>query len=588
MELEKIYKIVSERDKKVSSLYNELGEYQILFEKILNEIGLPINSETMFALTQRFVNLREDSIINLLRREGFTTTQIQKKQIVIYQYVGEFWLQQHIELIKELKPYLSPFYFELFIGIHNIGISFSDWQIDWTSHIIFDINQSLLEQFNGDEAKVLEMLRSKKLFDEGHEGEADRCYTVLVKENGEYKVKCYSQFFDSHIYTISSQIKSLINRLKKHDDKYKEEWIEYLQKMDEALISTERDKLVEKWSEVDIAWMNIKSPIQVGHPLEYYEDRFRKAVALELDIRVQNPNLKSEVKENIVKMYKKYNSDIKTLQFALKKIEDTQLYLSRPATFYGAEFNGLFSAQVVPNDEVASSLKGKKIFAFADKILEDSKSKPKMRIHYEVFGEKFMEKQYQALENRELWYKLYDITTIGHEFGHILWLDSDTESKMNQSGAFKNVEEFKATTGGLLSFFENESEELKEIIINDTIKRAVTLIAWKEVGEVLPYYIEGLIHLTALFETKILIFEDNHLKIDYNLEKYEKIKVWYKNVYLDLVKNFYIPKRDPIYFLEEFVLKDRNFYMPQHRKVYQFVDYYYELYKRIGQIKYEQ
>jgi hypothetical protein len=281
-------------------------------------------------------------------------------------------------------------------------------------------------------------------------------------------------------------------------------------------------------------------------------------------------------------MYKKLNTHQKTLNFALKKINDTQLYLSRPATFYGAELNGLFSAQVVPNDEVASALKGKKIFAFADKILEDAKAKPKMKISYEVFGEEFMNEQYALLEKDTIWHKVYDITTIGHEFGHILWLDSDTESKMNVTGAFKNVEEFKATTGGLVAFFENEDNDLKKYIINDTIKRAVGLIAWMEVGEVLPYYIEGLIHLKALFDSGILAF-DGELSIHYNEENYQKIKKWYKDVYLDLAYNYYIPKKDPKGFLDKFVIKEKN-YLPKDEKVRKFVEWYYELYKEIGQV----
>jgi len=48
--------------------------------------------------------------------------------------------------------------------------------------------------------------------------------------------------------------------------------------------------LVEKWADVDRAWMKIQTPIQIGHPLEYYEDHFRKAVALEWDIRLTNPD----------------------------------------------------------------------------------------------------------------------------------------------------------------------------------------------------------------------------------------------------------------------------------------------------------
>ena len=583
MDLAKIYEITTKRNDKINSLYKDLGEYKEFFEKILTEINLPINQETMHSITQRFVNLREDALINMMKKENFSKDEIISSQIKVYNYVKNFWLTSHKELIETLKPYLTEFYYELFKGIHNIGIVFSDWQIDWTNTIIHGINQDLLDMFNGDEAKIFEMLRQKELLDNGHDGEADRCYSVVVKNGDKFEVKCYSEIFENHIELATTKLQELILKLSKLDDEYQEEWINYLSKINTALLCKDRHSLVKIWSEVDIAWMDVKSPIQVGHPLEYYEDHFRKAVALELDIRVVNPNLKSFVKENIVKMYKKHNEDKTTLNFALKKIDETQLYLSRPATFYGAELNGLFSAQVVPNDEVASSLKGKKIFAFADKILEDSKAKPKMKISYEVFGDEFMDKQYKLLENEKLWHKVYDVTTIGHEFGHILWLDFDTEIKMNKSGAFKNVEEFKATTGGLMAFFENDEEELKELIINDTIKRGVGLIAWMEVNEVLPYYIEGLIHLTGLFEVGILEF-NGKLKINYNEENYQKIKKWYKNTYLDLAKNFYIPKNDAKGFLDKYVSKEGNVYKPTNQKVKKFVEWYYELYKEIGQI----
>jgi len=583
MNLEKIYEIITNRDKNINKLYKELGEYKEKFKSILKEINLEINKETLHSLTQRFVNLREDAILNMMKKANFSNEEIIKNQIIIYNYVKEFWLNNHLNLIEELKPYLSEFYYELFKGIHRVGVIFSNWQIEWTNTIINGINQELLQEFNGDEAKIFEMLRNKNLFDKGHNGEADRCYSVLVKENGEYKVKCYSEIFENEVYLATTELQKLILKLNNYEDEYKDAWINYLSKIKDALLCKDRHNLVKKWSEVDIAWMDVKSPIQVGHPLEYYEDHFRKAVALELDIRITNPNAKSEVKENIIKMYKKLNKDEKTLNFALKKIDDTQLYIGRPATFYGAELNGLFSAQVVPNDEVASSLKGKKIFAFADKILEDAKAKPKMKISYEVLGKEFMEKQYKLLDDAKTWHKIYDITTIGHEFGHILWLDMDSEAVMNTTGSFKNVEEFKATTGGLMAFFENEEENLKELIINDIIKRGVGLIAWMEVGEVLPYYIEGLIHLSGLFENGILEF-DKKLKINYNDENYQKLKFWYKKTYLDLAENFYLPKLDPKGFLDKFIEKEKSVYLPKDKKVKKFVNYYYELYKEIGQV----
>jgi hypothetical protein len=143
---------------------------------------------------------------------------------------------------------------------------------------------------------------------------------------------------------------------------------------------------------------------------------------------------------------------------------------------------------------------------------------------------------------------------------------------------FKNIEEFKATTGGLMAFFENEDENLKEAVLEDTIKRAVGLIAWMEVDEVLPYYIEGLIHLTGLFESGILEFNGKNLEFDYS--NYDKLKEWYKKTYLDLADT-YVKKADAKEFLDRYVYKEKNFY-PLNKKADEFVKYYYKRYQEIG------
>jgi hypothetical protein len=33
-------------------------------------------------------------------------------------------------------------------------------------------------------------------------------------------------------------------------------------------------------------WMAIDTPFQPAHPIEYYEDKYRKAVSIELDFRI--------------------------------------------------------------------------------------------------------------------------------------------------------------------------------------------------------------------------------------------------------------------------------------------------------------
>eukprot|EP01155_Anaeramoeba_flamelloides_P041591 Anaeramoba_flamelloidesc35181_g1_i1.p1 GENE.c35181_g1_i1~~c35181_g1_i1.p1 ORF type:complete len:355 (+),score=62.51 c35181_g1_i1:97-1161(+) len=341
--------------------------------------------------------------------------------------------------------------------------------------------------------------------------------------------------------------------------------------------------------------MKIKTPIQIGHPLEYYEDHYRKAVALEWDIRLTNPqfaqndNRVNKIKSAFEKIYEKTQKTSKyqkIYDFSLKSLDKVQLYVGRPALFFGAEFNGLFSAQVVPNDEVVSKEEGKKIFAFSDEILQTSRAKPFLKLSQEIFGQKFLSEDRIFLFNEtEAWHQVYDISTIGHEFGHILWCDEETETLMNKTGNFKNIEEFKATTGGLVSFFldeTNEEKDLEKQVLIDTIKRAVSLIGWMEVDEVQPYYCEGLIHLTGLFETKILNFKDEELIIDMSSTKYDKLKQWYIDTYTNLAIH-YLDKKDATIFLNNFAEKKDKYFMPTNEKIKSFVKYYFKRYQEIGQ-----
>jgi len=83
---------------------------------------------------------------------------------------------------------------------------------------------------------------------------------------------------------------------------------------------------------------------------------------------------------------------------------------------------------------------------------------------------------------------------------------------MNKTGNFKNIEEFKATMGGLLSFFINaEDKNLRKEFLRNVLSRAIGVIAWKENEETRSYYCEGLIHLTGFFESGILSFNGEKL-----------------------------------------------------------------------------
>jgi len=569
-------------------------------EEFLKALKLPYNEETLMATLTRLINLREDALEQVLKRMRFSDEEIIEKKEIAYKFVRDFYLIRYEYFIAwiEVENLLTPFYQVLIEGVHNIGEVMSKWQISWTAKIINGVNRELLREFNGDQEAIFWMLQEKCLLDLAPTGlVGDRCYSVLEKdERGEYRSVAYSNAFKEEVGELVSVIEDCIENLSLEEDEVfgqKEAWIKYFVALKKAFSATEPKKLIGYWANVDREWMKIKTPLQIGHPLEYYEDHFRKAVALEWDLRIVNPklqkssNIKEQIKEFVVEFSKNLDHirvDI-VVSKSIEAIDKTQLYIGRPMLFYGAEFNGLFSAQVVPNDEVVSAEFGKKIFAYADFVLESMRAKPIMQIGVEFFGLDFIHKRRELLEKRaNIWHRVYEISTIGHEFGHILWIDDDTETIMNDSGAFKNIEEFKATAGGLVSFFYHEDRSLTHYIIDELVSRAVSLIAWQEVGEVLPYYCEALIHLELLFKSNLISYRDK-IEIDYT--KYEHLKELYIKTYQELAKH-YLEKEDALLFLERYLQREDGIYLPRSKEVREFVIKYYNRYKEIGQKVYRE
>lgn len=603
-DLKQVYQIIKENQKDISSYYDILSKDDTLqkldfINTFLEKIALEVNLENQMAATSRLVSLRDDSLFQSLKKAGFSEDEIIEKKELAYLWVADFHLNVHQNLIEtiENKKLLTPFYRAVFTGVHEVGLTFSRWQSSWTAEIINGVNRELYRLFEGDEEKIFKMLNEKNLHDRGHDGEkGDRSYSVLIQqEDGTFKSLPYAKAFEQEVKESLIALKKFKNTLYELEDEVfgqKEVHLLYLQAIIDALSEKDSDKLIPKWADVDRKWMKVTAPIQIGHPLEYYEDHYKKAVALEWDLRIVNPQSHvGDVKDDIESMYKEIFSLVeseveqsrKIYERSLQNTKRVQLYLGRPALYYGAEFCGLFSAQVVPNDEVVTKEEGKKIFAFADNVLDAIKAKPFMKIQKEIFSQEFLDKSREVIFKKpDIWHQVYNITTIGHEYGHILWLDEDSETLMNKSGNFKNIEEFKATTGGLVAFFLNEKEELKYHILSDIVKRAIGLIAWKETGEVEPYYCEGLIHLSGLFESGVLRF-GKKLEIDMSDVAYEKLKSWYLKTYRELALH-YLLKKDASEFLHRFAKKEKKEYLPADDGVKYFVNYYWNLHQDIGQL----
>ena len=598
-DLQVIYDELQKRQAELNQYYELLDETKghdqadKRVEAFLTLLELPRDKDSEMAALTRFVNLREDALEQVLEKQGCSKKEIAMKKELAYGFTSRMHISRHESFIAwvEKKQLLTPFYRSLMLGVHHIGLAMSIWQSHWTDHIIHDINLELSELFHGDDAKVFEMLQNESLLDRDESGSVgDRSYSVLKKEDTGYNSIAYAEAFPEEVAQVTTALEQLIALLNQHEDEVfgqKTEWITYFKAIQEAFAHTKINELIGKWADVDRAWMAVKTPLQVGHPLEYYEDKYRKSVALEWDLRIVNPKLQSDshtranIKHFASKMAGEFGAEAeRTMAKNLMQVDETQLYIGQPILYYAAEFNGLFSAQVVPNDEQVSSELGKKIFAYADFVMESKRSKPIMKLSVETMGEAFVKKQKSLVDNEpELWHELYDISTVGHEYGHILWINADTETKMNVSGQFKNIEEFKATAGGLMAFFSNEREALKTHIVDDVVSRAVGLMAWREVGEVLPYYCEGLIHLDILFSSGIITY-DGEIQIDYS--KYDTMKVTYQNAYRDLAEN-YLSKVDANLYLSTYARKENGVYLPVKEEIRSFVEHYYARYKEIGQ-----
>lgn len=567
-------------------------------DDFLIENNLEINKESLYAIAAKVVFLKEDSLVQYLKKEKIDEKKIEVVLENAYEFVKNISEKEFMNLIDfiEERKLLSEFYRELIKGHYKIGLEFDKWLPLWKKHIINTINKNILKEFNADEKKVFEYLRKNNLFDKGHnEEQADRSYSVLVKTKTGYEVKANAEFFENNVKSIVCELENLNLSLQKLEDNIfnqKKEYLDYTQSLITAFKEKDRNKLIKNWSIVDEKWMQIKTPIQMSHPLEYYDDHFRKAVQLEWDIRINNPNYaKNERSQKIKQMYKtlyakidkdkNYKNKYKHVyDMCTSNIDRTQIYIGKPIFYYGSELNGLFSAQVVPNDTIASKKCGKKIFAFADNVLLGQQNKPFMKLPCVIYEKEFVKKLRRFyMKQTKSWHKIYDIETIGHEFGHILWLDEDTEIHMNKNGNFKNIEEFKATSGGLVSYFIDEkNENLDKEVVEQLISRAVGLIAWMEVGDVLPYYCEGLIHLSALFDSNIIEFNGNKITVRITEENYNKLKEWYLKTYEELAIN-YLEKKNADEFLYTYMKKEENVFLPKDEKIRKFVLWYYEQYK---------
>ncbi len=599
---ENIKQIVSynkEVSKNLKTLFDWVeneGESREILEEFLEYIWLENNSETRLWAYFRIVELRENSLVLYMEKAWFPQEQIDEFLDLSYNYVSDFYsdIQKSLLNYIEENNLLTDFYNEIFKWVYEVGVAFNSLFLPWRNHIVNLVNRELESRFENDTDKIMQFLNENNLLDLWHNWEiADRSYSSLViNENGDFESKSYFDVFKFEVNLIVKALDKFIKKLScQEDDIYdsKEYYIDYLTAIKYAFLERDVNRLVEKWSIVDEKWMEIKTPFQISHPLEFYEDKYRQAVAPDWDLRIENEVFESTVKDNILDMYEKIYDDIwrdrfkSSYEYSLWNINRVNLFISTPVLYFSSELTWLFSAQVVPNDDVISEKCGKKIFAFPEMVLEDKKSRPFLKWQSEIFSEDLLDnyRKYIFWDPKNF-YNVYDIETIGHEFWHTLWLDLDTESKMNsKTWVYKNIEEFKATAWWLVAYFvsKNDDEELRKNMLLDHINRTIWLFAYKKVNEVVPYYCEALIHFQILMESRIIKIVDNKIVFDYCEDLYWYLKEWYINHYLDLVW-VYLNKVDANEFLKRYTIKEGLYYLPQNEVLRDFVNHFTDVYNK--------
>ena len=231
-DVQKLYEYITKEKEKVNKLYEYLEQYKfdklVIIDDFSSTLGLTMSDELRMALITRLVSLRDDNLVQVLKKLNKSDDEIIQLQEIAYKFVANYWLKIHkntLNFIDENKL-LTPFYRSIFIGVYEVGVEMTSWQSSWTAKIINGINKQLLDKFDGDNTKVMQYLEKNNLFDLGHYGEiADRSYSVLVQKNNIYEKQSYIKAFKKEVTkTIDSLEKFVDTLIGLEDEVYGQKW----------------------------------------------------------------------------------------------------------------------------------------------------------------------------------------------------------------------------------------------------------------------------------------------------------------------------------------------------------------------------
>ena len=327
------------------------NEQRYILDAFLDFLEIEKDQETRYAAYMRLAMLKEDSLKLYLEKIGYDDEEIADILYEAYIFVKNY----HNDIFSEIIDFaqdenlFTEFYIQILKWVQSVGEDFTDYHLAWHAHIINWVNKYLEEKFENDSEKIFAYLKENNLWPDKVDGESvDRSYSCLIqKDEDTLEVATYAQAFSEEVGDICFQLETFIARLEVLNDEIynkKDAYISYLNALKNAFWETDTQKVVEKWREVEKKWMEIDTPFQIWHPLEFYEDLYRKAVAPEWDLRVVDTSiLDSKVESDIKAMYEHLYDDIgrckyeKSYKYSLDNINRVQLYFQLP--YYISELN---------------------------------------------------------------------------------------------------------------------------------------------------------------------------------------------------------------------------------------------------------
>ena len=286
------------------------GEYREVLDTFLDTLGIEKNAETYYAAASRIGDKKFEPLDIYLEKTWASREKRDEIFEASYNFVRSYYERLQWEMIVsiETEKLLPEFYLKIFQHTHKLWALYSTLFLKWNKKLLFETNRALEERFDNNQDDINAFIEQNNLMDMGHRGEsADRTYSILLPEGDSYVSKSYGEIFPEEVWAIIAAYDNFIADLEKSEDEIferKSAYIEYFTAIQNAWNQQDVNELVAAWSEVDIKWMAIDTPVQPGHPIEYYEDKYRRAVSIEFDMRLLDPSLfTSEVAADIENMY---------------------------------------------------------------------------------------------------------------------------------------------------------------------------------------------------------------------------------------------------------------------------------------------